>query len=347
MSVLATANDRLPAGPWWLTWAAAALTACLAVAGYEKYWRSRHFVPIVSDDSDLWIMARDRVRPFDPHEVVLLGDSRCRFAFDLDTFGQAFNGRPPVQLSVNDWSCLPALADLSEDDSFRGLLICEVTPRLWFRDDSFGGLQAQYVRRRRTQTLLAGLERWLRLQFQERFVFRHPDLTPTWLVERWSRGLGLPRAGFIVSYPDRSMRADFIAAGPDRLARQLQLNRTLAGDRGNGIDPGEFPAFLTRLEAMVARIRARGSEVVFVQMPTAGIVHALEESLYPRGEFWDRLSSSTHAIAILCDDFPELSNFVLLDESHLDRRDVPRFSEAFARVLATKLRERNETQFLP
>jgi hypothetical protein len=341
----ASANDRLPQGHWFWAWLMAAVMAVTGVATYEGFWRWRQFIPTVSDDSDLWIMMRDRVRPHDPRQVVLLGDSRSRFSFDLETLGQEFDAPPAIQLSVNDWSCLPVLADLSRDENFRGLVICEVTLRLWFRNEPYSGLQTEYVQRRQEQTILAGVERWLRLQLQSRFVFRHPDLTPTWLLERWSRGLGPPRPGFIIVSPDRSMRADFLAAGPVRLARQLELNRTLAGIRGEGVELAQFPAALGHLEELVAAIRERGGEVVFAQLPTTGIVHQREADLYPRRQYWDQLQAGTRAVAIQCEDLPDFSTFAYPDESHLDYREAPRFTKAFAKVVRTRLNDRSESQF--
>lgn len=85
---------------WLKIWIIAiVLVVGLAVA-YEGFLRTRHYLPTVQDDADLWSLQYDRVKS-DPHAVALLGASRIQFAVDAALWSELFGGRTVAMLAVN------------------------------------------------------------------------------------------------------------------------------------------------------------------------------------------------------------------------------------------------------
>jgi hypothetical protein len=83
----------------------------------------------------------------------------------------------------------------------------------------------------------------------------------------------------------------------------------------------------------VATLRARGVEVLFVRMPSAGPFLELENSIFPRVGTWNALLTATGAPGIHFEDYPELQGLDLPEWSHLSRADAERFTESLYRIL--------------
>jgi hypothetical protein len=89
---------------------------------------------------------------------------------------------------------------------------------------------------------------------------------------------------------------------------------------------------LNDLETAVAAIQARGGRVIFLVMPTSGLVLAADSKRFPRAAYWDKLVSTTSAKTVHWQDHPELSGFTCPDGSHLDKRNISAFTNAFIEV---------------
>ncbi|WP_417851434.1 hypothetical protein [Thalassoglobus sp.] len=81
-----------------------------------------------------------------------------------------------------------------------------------------------------------------------------------------------------------------------------------------------------KVEEWVQQIASRGGRVVFVRFPTSGEHWVLDNSQYPKSEYWDRMAAFTSAETIHFTDVPALTQFELPDTSHLDYRDAPAFT---------------------
>ena len=328
---LSTSNSKRRTH-WRRTWLLAALLVVALLGSYELYWRSRGFVPAISDDADLWGLARSRVRAEDPGEVVLVGASRLQLGIDPALFAEVY-GRKPVQLSVDGSSCIPVLQDLSLDEHFRGLVICEVSPWTFFTGlDPVAGKQAEYVRHYEQRSASASIEQILRGWVQLHLVLRLPDVTINRMLGSLFNGKPLRPGSYIVTLPDRSRRADYTQIDTADLSRYREDRTRQAG---YGIAADQFHRDLETLEAMVARIQQRGGRVVFLVMPTSGSVRQIEESRLPRARYWDVLAARTRAVTIHFADDPSLQ-FECPEGSHLDYRDAREFTKALAVVLKAK-----------
>jgi len=335
-SSTSNSNERLPSGPWGRTWLCALAVAGLLLGAYEGAWRARGFEPSVVDSSGVWCLARGQVKSNDPNEVVLIGASRSRLGIDNETFAQVFGGHKPVQLSVDGFSCLPVLKQLSMDESFLGTVVCDVVPDHFFGSFNDFELQEQYVQACEKQTLSASLEQRLRLLVQTNLVSRLPGIAPSVLLRALATRWSLPKPYYLITLPDRSARADFSTC-PDLPAQEeawIDGMRSFHSQlTGQALD-----SRLDEINAMVDRIQSRGGHVVFVLFPISGPYRTLSEQTFPRTQFWDKLAARTTALTIHFSDFPALSGFHCPEGSHLDHRDAVVFTKSLAEILREKLR---------
>jgi hypothetical protein len=158
---------------------------------------------------------------------------------------------------------------------------------------------------------------------------------------------------YLVTLPDRSRLADYKRVEMPRfywhrvlrhLGNPTSINATVS-DEELGLQLTRFVQGLTpkladvptqqtlqHLAAAVDAIQSRGGRVIFLAMPTSGLILAADDRSYPRLAFWDRIVASTRATAFHWKDYPALSVFVCPDGSHLDRQDTKAFTEAFVAV---------------
>lgn len=329
-------NDRLPGGHWGATWLLTASLAGALLGGFELRLRAAGVTPTVSDDAALWCRARARVRDADPAQTVVVGTSRIRLALDTDTWAECFGGRQPILLAVNASTPFPVLDDLARATGFNGLVVCDVSPAFFFRGVDFPlDPSREYVEKFRTFGLAAGVEEELRVTVQEHLVLRRPRLALTRLLADLVSGNPLvPTASQRHVRRDRSTYADF---NRQDLAELSRARAKEAVAQGVGVPPERLQRDIAAINAMVHRIQSRGGQVVFVRLPTSGAVRAVEDVNFPRQRYWDVFAAHTPALAVCCNDVPELASFKCPEGSHLDSRDAPAFTRALARIIRQKL----------
>ena len=85
----------------------------------------------------------------------------------------------------------------------------------------------------------------------------------------------------------------------------------------------------------VAKIRARGGEVVFVHPPSAARLRVFEERRLARSRGWDPLLAAATVQGIHADDVPAMQGLVFPEDSLLSRACATVFTDAYVRHLAT------------
>jgi hypothetical protein len=93
-----------------------------------------------------------------------------------------------------------------------------------------------------------------------------------------------------------------------------------------------FSARVRELRELVARIQVRGGRVAIIRLPTPEL-WAMEEEVFPRSRFWDRMAREAGCLTLHFRDVPELASVHLPDTSHLDYRDAPAFTRALLEAL--------------
>ena len=90
---------------------------------------------------------------------------------------------------------------------------------------------------------------------------------------------------------------------------------------------------IDRAVAAVAKLRARGVQVLFVRPPSIGPYYAFEQHVFPRATTWDVLLRRTGAPGIHFEDYPQLQGYDQPEWSHLSAAEANRFTAALVPII--------------
>ena len=345
----------IPQVPWRGMTVVVVLVVIAAAFAWEFYCRSIGYGPTLNDNEDLWTMARRRVQP---ESAVIVGDSRGWFDLDLDELQKGL-GKRPVQLAGPGSCPYPVLANLTNDETFHGAIICSLTPRLFMAPPGSPPMEraGKNVRRSRTQTPAQRTSQYLAMPLEEHVAFlKQQDLT----LEQLLKHLPIPnRPAALISPPpppyfqtvDRERRARMI----EECARPgSELQRRIQQGWIPLFTPPPPPTYIPKEEffrqvgqameqrfhdvaAAAQKFRARGGKILFVRLPVTGGLKTLEDQMTPRSQVWDRVIKDTQAPGIYFEDYPELASFTCPEWSHLSAGDSVEFSKRLVPHLRTAL----------
>jgi hypothetical protein len=347
-----TASDRpgvaqpvplrdIPAQPWNRIAVAALAMLLLMLGAWEWHWRAFGATPSIRNTDALWAIQRRSIDNGEGGATVLVGDSRMFFNLQLPVW-ERLDGKRPIQLSFEGTSPLRFMEDLAADPRFTGRLLVNIAPVMFFEE--FGrhaAALAYYAHESPSQRV----GQWLSMRLIEPvFAFDDPDFALAAVIERqpWPdrpgrRALAEPRKISMLE-ADRSAHlwskvetdAEYCA-----LVRAVWMRRFALWK----VDPPPekirqiAQEQIDRAAKAVATLHARGVEVLFVRMPSAGPFLELENSIFPRVGTWNALLTATGAPGIHFEDYPELQGLDLPEWSHLSRADAERFTESLYRIL--------------
>jgi hypothetical protein len=310
-----------------------------AVGAWE--WKMRSLGLLagdLKDDKAAWAVERRKLETGENDGVVIVGGSRILFDTNLDIW-QELTGKRPVQLAMPGWSGQAVLKDIANTTRFDGLVVFDVAPTQLFREGSganpvFAGVLEYWREEGPAQRAGHRIGKYL-----ERYVaFLDSQYTLTALINH----LDLPNRGKINGpYLSPWKLSEIYDGRQARMWREIETNERL---REHAIrvwlatqrpPPGEeFVARLCKdISESVAKIRARGGDVVFIRPPSAGEYLAREDIATPRARTWDRLLRESGAFGIHFQDYPEMQGLNLPEQSHLAREDADRFTRAYVGVL--------------
>ena len=335
----------IPPLPWRGLTVVVALIVIAAASAWEFYCRSIGYRPTLNDNEDLWTMTRRSVKP---ESIVIIGDSRAWFDLDLDELQKGL-GKRPVQLAMGGSCAYPVLADLANDESFHGTIICSVVPRMFVAPPGTPPMERgeKAVRRSHTQTPAQRASQYLAMPLEEHVAFlKQEDLTLDDLLKRLPIS-NRPYAQVSPRLPpyfgtlDRERRARMIeeCAWPgselQKRIRQIWLPLFTPPPPPTYIPKEEFgkkigaaiEARFHDVATAVEKLRARGGKIVFVRFPESGELKKLEDRETPRAGIWDQVIKKTGAPGIYYEDYPELSGFNCPEWSHLSAGDSVEFSK--------------------
>lgn len=343
-----TASDRpgqaqpvpvrdIPDRPWKAIGLAALVMLLLAVAAWEMGARAYGLRSVdIGDSPQAWAEMRDSVQPDD---LVLVGDSRILFDTDLEYFHR-LTGVRPRQLAIHGTNGRSLMTDLAEDPSYRGLLVVGMLDLSYFRPIEAGaGIGGPWIEgreRNREPSQISGLwiDRWL----QRRFAFMDEDMRLSRLVVRadhgWRKGVDSPYDDVWKvdeSYDHRQRYLWWRIEQPGYY--QDQARNAWGGFKGKPLPPPVITAVIGKSREAVAKLRARGGEVIFLHPPSAPELRVNEEARLPRARGWDALLAGVPAKGIHSDDLPQAQNLDLPEYSHLSRTCATVFTDAYVRRL--------------
>lgn len=319
-----SSNDRLPTGPWIAIGALSVVVLLILLAGWELFWRHKGFEPSVNDDNAPWVTTLLRLKH---KSTVLIGSSRIQTDIDPELWAGSPDSAKPLQLGIASSSFLPVLELLAEDDQFTGTAIVDFSSLMTFDatgvpDRPATEMVAAY--RIALASPAKRIEANLRFLTGGHFAFQSPALSFTMFLHNVvHREWPQPIVG--VMRRNRWVALDFQAADTSQRIRALH---EYDASHGRPASDAERDAIIMKINTFAGTIRNRGGRVVFVQFPRSGVIREVEEVRYPRKRYWDVFSRAVQERTITADDAPSLVGFRCPDGSHLDFRDVPRFTAA-------------------
>ena len=98
----------------------------------------------------------------------------------------------------------------------------------------------------------------------------------------------------------------------------------------------KLDSFFTTIKNDVAKIRARGGQVLFVRTPSSGPYWMGEKMGFPREKYWDQLLVRTDAPGIHFKDYPPIANLVCPEWSNHSPKHAVLFTETLVPALEQK-----------
>lgn len=331
----------VPEQPWGRILLGMVVLLALLVGGWEWCWRSFGAQPGISNTYGLWAIQRRRIDAGEGNATVLVGASRVYYDIQLPVW-ERLEGRRPIQLAFEGTSPLPYLEDLAADPKFAGRVLIGVAPDLFFSGYEYHGKGARYTRK---ESPSEHVGQWLSMRLLEPYLaFDDPDFALPTVLERqpWPE-----RPGKHVFLEPRKLgyhEADRNSYVWDKVADDPEYQELWHRIWRDGFEPSPddpTPAEALKIEKeqiaraarVVAQLRARGVQMLFVRMPSSGEYLAYENRMFPRARTWDALLAATGAAGIHFEDYPELQGYYLPEWSHMTRAEGSRFTAALYRVV--------------
>lgn len=352
-SSIFNSNQRLPSLAWKQILIGAFSLFIIFVAVMELRLAAKGFRPSIVDSERLWSHERSRARALGERALIVIGGSRIQLGMDLDVLRQK-TGLEPVQLAIDGSPPLPILEGLANDSKIRGIIIVDYYDHFLHpasSDDRAKQYEKNFVRLDHSSQFLdyETMEGYLTSQVRQSLRSYADGATPlASLMTRIFVRYATPQ--YLITLPNRSRMADYRKVPmPDfyyqRVIRNLGQQsidipqrstyndvKAILEEKINQLQPSSNTDYLSQLgelEKMIQEIHKRQGRVLFVVIPSSGLVREIERKRFPRSLFWNQLVSQTSAKTVHFEDFSSLNSFVCPDGSHLDYRDRAAFTTAF------------------
>ena len=322
-------------------WLIALVLFLAGMAAWEWKWRAFGAEPTIRNSDGLWAMQRRRIEQGEGNATVLIGSSRVLFDVQLPVWERMF-GERPIQLSFEGTSPIFTLEDLADDPKFTGRLLVGVSPPLFFTgfDRRLKGIRGW---RRETPAQRAG--QWISMTLIEPFFsFYEEDFALITVLRRQPWWPGRPpvfvyREVRRLSVQDRHRNTRLwgkIQTDPEyqELVKSIwrQIFRpppNVTPEMGRQLAEQQ----LQRAVAAIAKLKARGVQIVFLRAPSEGEFLEAENMGFPRERTWNVLLERTGVPGIHFEDYPELQGLTLPEWSHLSAVDAEVFTERLCAIL--------------
>ncbi len=312
----------------------ALLVAASVLYAVEHHWRGRGYTPIIVDAPDLWSLQRAKATST-PEAIVFLGASRTLYAIDRDTVRTRLPRHEPVMLAMDGRYPLATLHDLAVDPDFRGLVICDIDGA-GFAAPSLDMQQSVVEFYRHAFSPSRAAHRLMLNQWQLDAVIARSDFSLLRSAVRWWNGEGEPFHPYQWLDRRRFGHIDYERGDRDAQKRELAANLERFGGHLPKIPFDEWWPQVEAANAWVRAIQARGGDVIFYASPTSGQRRWAEEDWFPRVDYWDRMAAATTAKTLFALDVPALRDFPLPDDSHIDYRQKPAYTNALIDALVER-----------
>jgi hypothetical protein len=318
----------------------------LAIGAWEIYLRSQNLEPSYDDNDALW--ANQRARVYEPADetVVFIGSSRIKYDLDIPTW-EKLTGKKAVMLAMTGSNPRPVLANLANDEKFKGHLVIDVTEILFLSNAPFYSEKpntnlAYYKDRTPAQLASFQLNHFLESQL----VFLDEDYLT---INAKLKDLQIPnRPGVFVMPPfpigfertqfsEQALMSNEFVSVKSQQQQMIDIwHMLMSGPKPPPMPEEALMAIIQSVKSDVEKIQARGGDVIFVRTPSTGMMGKGEKMAFAKDKFWDKLLKETRCKGFHYADSRVMSQLVCIEESHLKPTDAVIFTTALVKMLQTE-----------
>src|SRR5437588_4429110 len=244
---------------------------------WELYLRHKGVTADYDDGPELWAHFRGKVYEPADKATVFIGSSRIKYDLDIATW-QNLTNTQAIQLAMVGSSPRHMLTDLANDPNFKGKLVVDVTEVLFFskRGNEHPDAGIDYYKKRTPAQRVSFI---LDKPVESSFAFLNDDkysingmLGSLHIKDRPGvyPFLDFP-VGFELNMYNRQnmMSADFVA-DTNQHNQVKAIWGLLKGDPTPPMSGKPLDTVMQSVKADVAKIKARGGEVIFTRTPSSG-----------------------------------------------------------------------------
>lgn len=323
---------------WGRTWIFGLATALVVLLCTESFWRLKGYTTTILDNEALWSLERNKIGK-STKEIVLIGSSRIITDISTDTLRRLAPEYKLINLGIDGACANAVLEDLAADETFRGIVICDITPQC-FMFGNLGELNAKHFVDfyKKKYNINMEINRVIATLVEESLVTVDKYLSiikviGSLIIERNFRP---PR--YWTTKEDRSQLVDYSMVEIEKVKEKRMLNAKKHYENLKvKVDKAKYLEGVDKVEDAVSKIIKRGGRVVFVHFPVSEEHWKLDEDYFPKKQYWDGFASRTKGEVIHFKEVEELNKFNLPDTSHLDFRDTKEFTS----LLFNEMKRRN------
>lgn len=313
-------------------WLVAATLALAALGGWELFWRSRGFRPTLEDSKELWTAERERADREGSRALVLVGTSRFQLGIDPRVLGEQLPGQAVVQLALEGSPPLPVLKRLAEDERFHGRVLVEVLPTAFF---TLGGVWPDarlkdWLEFADAPSFVSPVELTLRTWLRSHFVFPISRVHPRVVAISLLNAHRLPLPEYATMRADRFRSAHYSAEDIETMSQRW---KRMFRDAAIAPTAAQLDERLATVRGWVHAIQQRGGDVFFVRMISSTPVLEIEDEVFPRDRYWNKLAQNG-LTGVEYRDLPGIDGLKCPEGSHLDADGAARFSRALGSYLS-------------
>ena len=276
-------------------------------------------------------MIRDKVENHNK-QVIILGTSRAQLGIDPELLSNQLGGVDVVNLAIDGVSPWDVLSDLSKT-KYKNKIIVLATTVDWLMPGSNSNgekwLSYYYSSIYGDSYFGTILNTKLKAFVQNNFAIMSSQLELRKILFTPFKQV---KPLYFRMYPNRFKPADYLNLPKSRLQSLLETRVNLAKEKYEYYQSDEiktqhdFEQLLEKLKRANLRINNNANRLIMLRMPTSGEHWKYDELSFPHQEYWARFSSDLDINTIHFKDDKIMSSLDCPDGSHLDKKDVRRFT---------------------
>ncbi|MEB0263185.1 MULTISPECIES: hypothetical protein [unclassified Mucilaginibacter] len=321
--------------------AALALLLVLAfVISWELYLRHQGVVTDYDDGPELWAHTREQVYEPSDKSIVFIGSSRIKYDLDIATW-QGLTNKHAIQLAMVASSPRHILTNLANDPKFKGKLIIDVTEVLFFsnRGNASPDAGIAYYKERTPAQKLSFL---IDKPIESRLAFLNNG---KYAINAFIGEMHIPNRPMVYPFLDfpqgfgitllnrqTKMSADFVT-DTNKRNKVKAIWGLLKNDPTPPMSGKALDLVMQSVTRDVAKIKARGGDVVFTRTPSSGFFLMAENHMFPREAYWNRLLKETGCKGIYYADYPVMASLTCPEFSHLSPAGAVTYTHTLVNIL--------------